>query len=318
MKALRLRKPLPVALLLFLSACGLVTCAPSPLDQEEIARLYAAPLSAPKAPLRVFHIGHSLVGRDMPAMLKQLGDAGLGAGHSYHSQTGSGVELEAHWEPDIAIRDGAKANNHPSFRDAHAAVGSGAYDAIVLTEKVRIEGSIKYHDSWRYLTLWSAKAQRANPNVRLYLYETWDRRGRGDWLERLEQDLPRFWEREILDRAMADERVRAPIYVIPAGQVFAAIEHRLMTAPIAEITTSEVFFRDRIHLSDQGNYLVALIHYAVLYARAPLGLPSEVMRADGTLASAVSQEAARQLQQIVWDVVTGYARTGVAPTDARD
>jgi hypothetical protein len=40
------------------------------------------PLPAPKGPLKTYHLGHSLVGRDMPAMLAQL------AGHEYHSQLG--------------------------------------------------------------------------------------------------------------------------------------------------------------------------------------------------------------------------------------
>lgn len=304
---------LPFLLFLCLSACGLSKCAPKPLSGEDVSRLYATPLLAPAAPLKVYHLGHSLVGRDMPAMLQQLADAAPGPGHAYHSQTGSGAELEAHWEPDIPLKDGDKANDHPAFREAHEAVGSGEYDAVVLTEKIGIEASIKYHDAWRYLTLWTEKAQAANPEVRVYMYETWHSRKWDNWLERLDQDLPRFWEREILDRAMADDRVTPPIYVIPAGQVFAAVERRLAEGPIAEIAASDLFFRDLIHLSDAGNYLVALTHYAVLYGRPPVGLPHVLRRADGSAAQAVSPEAARILQDIVWQVVTDYPRTGVAP-----
>lgn len=302
-----------LALCLFLSACGLVKCAPEPLDSNTVAALYATPLAPPEGPLRAFHIGHSLVGRDMPHMLEQLAGAGMGAGHSYHSQLGSGVELEAHWEPDIPIKDGAKANDHPHFREAHAAIASGDYDAVILTEKIGIEASVKYHDAWRYLTLWTEKAQTARPDVRVYLYETWHRRDQPGWLDRLDQDLPRFWEREILDRAMADDRITPPIYVIPAGQVFAAVARRLSEGPIAEITSTDAFFRDRIHPGDLGNYLVALTHYAVLYGRSPAGLPQGLTRADGTAADSLSSEAARIVQEIVWEVVTGYPRTGVAP-----
>ena len=52
--------------------------------KAEAQALYAAPLPAPKGALRVYHLGHSLVGRDMPAMLAQL----AGAGHHYDSQLG--------------------------------------------------------------------------------------------------------------------------------------------------------------------------------------------------------------------------------------
>lgn len=307
------RRRLSLFLFFCLSACGLVKCAPKPLNSDEIAALYAAPVAVPDAPLAVYHIGHSLVGRDMLAMLKQLADASVGEGHSYHTQTGSGVELEAHWEPDIPIKDGAKANDHPQFREAHDAVASGEYDALVLTEKIGIEASIKYHDAWRYLTLWTQKAQAANPDIRVYMYETWHGRKIDNWLERLDQDLPKFWEREILDRAMADDRITPPIYVIPAGQVFAALERRLAEGPIAEIAVSDVFFRDAIHLSDAGNYLVALIHYAVLYGQPPAGLPHALRRADDSPATPLSAQAVGMLQDIVWQVVTEYPRTGVRP-----
>lgn len=303
---------LPFLLFLCLSACGLAKCAPKPIGSDEISRLYAVPLAVPETPLRVYHLGHSLVGRDMPAMLQQLAEAGVGPGHGYHSQTGSGAELEAHWEPDIPIKDGEKANDHPAFREAHEAVGSGDYQAVVVTEKIGLEASIKYHDAWRYLTLWTEKARQANPEVRVYMYETWHPRNWEDWLGRLERDLPNLWEREILDRAMADDRITSPIYVIPAGQVFAAVERRLAEGPVAEIAGAEMFFRDLIHLSDAGAYLVALTHYAVLYGRSPVGLPHNVNRADGSPAEVVSPEAARLLQEIVWQVVTGYARTGVS------
>ncbi len=57
--------------------------------------LYASPLEVPAGPLKTYHVGHSQVGRDMPAMLAQL------AGHEYHSQLGWGTSLKEHWEPDL-------------------------------------------------------------------------------------------------------------------------------------------------------------------------------------------------------------------------
>ena len=39
---------------------------------------------------------------------------------------------------------------------------------------------------------------------------------------------------------------------------------------------------DMIHLSDLGEYLVAVTHYAVLYNRSPIGLPAQLNRADGS------------------------------------
>lgn len=306
---LRFFNRLPAFALLFLSACGLVRCDPTPLDEASLERLYAEPLAPPDGPLSVYFIGHSLIARDMPAMLQQLAPEG----HSYESQLGWGAELQAHWEPDIELRGGDRENDHPRFREAREAVASGDYDVLVLTEKVSLEDSIKYHESWRYLSLWAQEAWRANPETRAYLYETWHQLDDSDgWLNRLDTDLARLWEREIVDRALSDIGGDQPIYIIPAGQVMARFVRALEeTGGVDGLTTQSDLFRDDIHPNDIGYYLVALTHYAVIYGRSPVGLPIKLDRADGTPAAAPGPEAARLMQQIVWDVVTGYPRTGV-------
>ena len=297
------------AVFLILSACGLTRCAPEPIDSARVEALYAAPLPPPEGPLSVYFIGHSLVGRTMPAMLAQL----AGEGQRYESQLGWGAELQAHWEPGVPLEGAETENAHPRFREAHEAVDSGDYDAVVLTEKIGLESAIKYHDSWRYLTLWTKAARAANPDVRVYLYETWHDRDRDDWLARLDGDLARLWEREIIDRALADEDIGGPIHVIPGGQVMAAMARALEDeGGVDGLADVSGLFRDAIHFNDMGAYLVALTHYAVLYGRSPEGLPHRLMREDGTPADAPSEEAARLMQRVVWEVVTGYARTGVA------
>ena len=70
-------------------------------------------------------------------------------------------------------------------------------------------------------------------------------------------------------------------------------------------------FSDQIHLNDLGAYLIALTHYAVLYGKSPVGLPHDLTRADGTPATAPGPDAALLMQNVVWDVVKSYPRTGV-------
>ena len=305
----RLRRHTPAPILKALAACGLVRLPPEPLDAARIAALYATPLPPPEAPLKVFHIGHSLVARDMPAMLAQL----AGAGHAYDSQLGWGANLKSHWEPDIPVNGFEEENAHPRYRDAHEAVGSGDYDVLVLTEMVEIRAAIDYFDSWDYVARWARKAWEANPETRVYLYETWhwtdDAEG---WLTRLDLDLGRYWERGILDRAQATDGMRAPIHVIPGGQVMAAMARALETAGgVDGLASHEDLLPDKVHFNDLGAYLIALTHYAVLYGRDPGGLPHELMKADGSPAEAPSAEAAALMQRVVWEVVTGYPRTGV-------
>lgn len=287
------------------------------LDDVQIATAYAAPLPPPDGPLDVFHLGHSLVGRDMPEMLFQLAQAG----HHYTSQLGWGTPLKSHWEPDVPINGFETENDHPRYRDATEALQSGDYDAVILTEMVEIRDAIEYHDSDRYLAKWAALAREHNPDVRVYLYETWpstdDPEG---WLLRLERDLPRYWEDAILLRAMARDPEHRPIHVIPAGQVFAQFIRAVdEVGGVDNITGPRGLFAidangdpDPIHLNDIGAYLVALTHYAVLYHASPVGLPHRLMRADGTPADAPGEATARLMQETVWQVVTNYPKTGVA------
>jgi hypothetical protein len=300
-----------------LSACGLVRCgAPKPLDEATLKTLYADPLPPPGEALSVYHLGHSLVGRDMPAMLAQL----AGGGHGYDSQLGWGTPLKSHWTGEINGFD--TENAHDRYRDAEEALASGAYDAVVLTEMVEIRDAIKYHDSWDYAARWTGRARAGNPEARVYMYESWHKIDDPEgWLTRLDLDLGRYWQGEILDRAMAAEDPPQPIYLIPAGQVFAAFVRALEArGGVDGLTAREDLFArddagkiDPIHVNDLGAYLVALTHYAVLYHKSPVGLPHALDRADGSPADAPGPAAARLMQETVWEVVTRLPRTGVAP-----
>ncbi len=275
-------------------------------SEEEVTAAYATPPAPLERPVSVFHLGHSLVGRDMPAMLAQL----AGEGHSYDSQLGWGTSLREHWEPDVPINGFETENAHARYRDAREALASGDYDAFVLTEMVEIRDAIRYHDSARYIRLWQEAARAGNPDIRVFLYEAWHRTdGPEDWLARLDGDLARHWEGDIL---LPGTDLAHPVYVIPAGQVFAHFVRRVEAAGgIGKLTSRTGLFSDEVHVSDLGAYLVALTHYAVIYQQSPIGLPHALLRADGTPADAPGPELARAMQESVWEVVTSYPKTGV-------
>ncbi|MCC5969967.1 MAG: hypothetical protein JJU15_08450 [Pararhodobacter sp.] len=287
-----------------------------------------APVVTPNAPdlppppgaLRVYHLGHSLVGRDMPAMLTQLAQVAGYQGHTHASQMGWGASLREHWHPDVEIRGFESENNHPAFRPAREALASGAYDAVILTEMVELRDAIRYHDSPTYFRKWARAARDARGDVRLYLYETWHaREDRDVWLGRLDSDPGALWKGRVLAQSWADKEL-GPVHLIPAGRVMAAFARALEERGGVEGLANEtdLFARnedgtlDPIHLNDIGNYLVALTHFAVLYHQPVAGLPHELLRADGTAAIAPSTEAAQLMQQVVWDVVRTTPYTGLA------
>ena len=298
----------------FVGGTGLYALLRAPSAASVRARLQV-PHPAPTGPLSVFHLGHSLVNRDMPAMLAQLAPPG----HPHDSQHGWGTTLQAHWG-DAPINGFDTENAHPRFRPAHEAVASGDYDAIVLTEMVEIRDAIRWHDSPGYLARWAETALAARPDVRLYLYETWhplnDPEG---WLTRIDLDHERFWLRQVLGPALARMPADRRIHLIPAGPVLAAfvrdIEGRGGVGGVRDRT--DLFARtaegalDVIHLNDLGNYLVALVHFAVLYHASPVGLPHDLVRADGSPATAPDPATARLMQEVTARVVDTMGLSGI-------
>lgn len=280
-----------------------------PISASAFAELYKAPCPAAAKPQNVFHLGHSLVGPDMPDMLRQL----AGNGHSYSSQLGWGTPLKAHWEPEEPINGFEVRNLPPGCQDASEAITSGHYNTLVLTEMVEIRAAIQYFQSAKYLHKWVGLGRQSNPEIRIFFYETWhtldDKEG---WLERIDKDLERYWEKGTLRCALAYEDVPQPVYIIPAGQVMARFVREVeRRGGVGNIADRRDLFSDEIHLTDYGTYLVALTHYAVLYQKPPMGLPLALNRADGTPANSPGPEAATLMQETVWDVVTKYAQTGV-------
>lgn len=286
------------------------------LSDEEISALYLQSM-LPVVPVKsVFHLGHSLTNRDVPWMLKQFANEDF----SYRSQLGWGASLKQHWEPSIAINGYEEENDHPHFMDVMDAIESAKFDAFVLTEMVEIKDAIKHHNSAHYLEKFSHKIFQYNPNARLYVYETWhhidDSEG---WQFRLERDIQKYWESSIIDTAISGLDNPRPIYVIPVGQVMAALFREVSkNGGVGVITKPADMFKikndgqqDTIHLNDTGNYLSALVHYAVIFQKSPVGVTANVKRSDGGRYTLPDAETVLRLQEIVWSVVTTYPRTGV-------
>ncbi|MTH76396.1 hypothetical protein [Paracoccus aestuariivivens] len=272
---------------------------------EDVRPLYAKGRVLPQGPEQVYHLGHSLVERDMPAMLVQL------AGHDYALQLGWGTALREHFQGREAINGFAQENATPKYRDAHEALKSGEYGAFVMTEMVSVRDAILYKDSKTYVGKWAAEAVQGNPDIDIFLYETWHdlKAPDHDWLNRLPDDLDGLWTQLLWPAARAAGR---PVWLIPAGQVlFALVTEAETGSGIAELRRREDLFRDDIHMNDLGNYLIALTHYAVIYGKTPVGLPHELKLGNGEPAQAPSPELARRMQEVVWQVVTSQPLTGV-------
>ena len=304
-----------------LTAIGLYGCSEN-LSDEEINTLYQSVLTPVTQPLNIYHLGHSLVGKDMPVMLAQL----AGEKHQFSSQLGWGATLQSHWDPKIPINGFESMNKHAEYRDPMDAIESQEYDAFVMTEMVEIKDAIKYFKSSEYLAKFAAKVNNDSPKTFIYFYESWPKvTDPAGWINRLDNDLKKYWEDGILLKALAkinsDKNNKITIYMIPVGQVMSAFFKEVeRLGGIGNIKQPEDIFSrkkedgsvDPIHVNDIGNYLVALVHYSVLYRQSPEGLSYQLKKADGKDALAPAEETALLMQKITWDVVKAYPKTGVA------
>lgn len=293
--------------------------APHALDPDAQAALYRTPLPAPPGGMDVFHLGHSLTGRDMPAMVAQLATAAGIDGHRHHSQLGWGTSLRTHWEAGEPITGFDDMNHPPAWRDPFEALDAGGYDSLILTEMVELRDAIRWHESGRYLARWAARARQGRPDIRIYLFESWHGLDVAEgWLERLDRDPPELWEGTLLAQAMAQPGT-GTIHIIPTGRVMAAlvraVEGRGGLPGMAD--RRDLFLRDAngeldpIHVGDLGNYLNALVHFCVLYQRPPPIALKALLRADGSDATLPPDALDALMRDICWRVVTGLPETGV-------
>lgn len=257
---------------------------------------------APRTPdLRVVMSGHSL-SDPIAEPLADLVRAAGGPRDSVDLSTIPGSPMEWRW------------NNAPwhDVRDHMA-----EYDVLVLTERVSLSNTLPWHRS-REVALdfarlaWEQGAQGRGGEV--LLYASWVTRETGpDWAgQGADPDMALEW-RARLDREMLGwEEIRhhvnahrpegaPPMRLIPAIAVMAAIDDAIR-AGAAPITDIGVMFRDAIHPSVLGAWMVALTHYAVIYGRDPRGLT----RPDG-----VAPQVAVWIEDLVWLVVTTHPATGV-------
>ncbi|KPQ07646.1 MAG: hypothetical protein HLUCCA12_04420 [Rhodobacteraceae bacterium HLUCCA12] len=253
---------------------------------------------------RVILSGHSLTD-PMDRALPQLVRAAGGPAGTIALSTIPGAPMDWRW------------NNRTHPPDARTDIGD--FDVMVQTERVALSGTRPWHNSDEEALRWARHGWENGADgqgAEVLLYATWvsldtgpghDTHGDPDrdlpWRERLDREFA-GWE-AIMAQVNANRPEGAPpMRMIPATLVMAEV-HDAIEAGEAPAGLSDIrqLFTDDIHLSPMGAWLVALTHYAVIYARDPRGLPGPDRQA--------APELVDWAQDLVWRVVTGYRGTGV-------
>jgi hypothetical protein len=251
---------------------------------------------------RVFYLGHSLQNHQVPAMVEDLAhDASLV--NTYQVQIGLGANLQWQWMHP----EGAQGSI------ARDVLPVTPFDVFVMTEAVPLESQIRWADSVGYAARYAELARQGNPDVQVYLYETWhsrnDTSSLAEWRAHLTSDLP-MWE-SIVDGANQAYEGR-DILVIPAGQAMGLLYDEIAAGRVPGLTTIETLFHDDIHLNDVGWYFIACVQYATIYGRSPVGRTRTTSpHEDFGDYEPPPLEAVPAMQDIAWRAVIGYPRSGV-------
>lgn len=94
--------------------------------------------------------------------------------------------------------------------------------------------------------------------------------------------------------------------MIPGGQGLARLHDEIVAGTVPGITGISQLFSDDIHLTDQGKYFIACIHFATLHQRSPVGLPRQLQSIWGSNFNAPSQAQAQRFQEIAWETIINY------------
>lgn len=205
-------------------------------------------------------------------------------------------------------RDGENMDVLAELR-APRTISTARYDVLLITEQHGLLGTLVWNDTVRHLRHFHERFIEANPTGSTYFY--------APWISLDDTSDPRRW--------IAYERAAAPIWECVATRVNTSLEHegrpdRIVTIPaglaLAELVaratsaggvpgvtrgsvreTIEALFIDGVHVSELGGYFVALVTYASIYQRSPLGAAAP---------PSIDAPTARALQQLAWDFVVAY------------
>lgn len=266
--------------------------------------------------VRVLFVGHSLVNQDMPAMARAVA-ASVGVDFTYDVQLIDGGSLEVNWN---------QAERATGVR-AREALATGGYDTVVLTEAVNLDDHLRWSEPATHAARWYALAREHRPDVRLFFYETWHHRSeprharglpllpsRLSWREHLDADLGK-WE-HIVDGAEREYAVAHPsapplgVHIVPGGQALAALVDAIRAGQVPGVQDEGALFTDGVHLTDLGNYFIALVQVRTLTRAELEHATGSVTRADGQ-AVVLPPATAQSLARIASRAVRLYPRSGV-------
>lgn len=281
----------------FAALVALLTALPAIANEGDVA-VRAEIGRRGDAPGYILISGHSLTDAPFPTQLAAIGRS-----------AGQPVRWSAHNPAGSTLRDRAQLGL-PGAND-------GPHDALIATEQHTLLGNIVWNDTIRYLRQAHDRSIAANPQARTFLFTSWlavsDLTDPARWIA-YERAADPAWDCAALriNRALAGEKRRDRVRVIPAALALATLVERATTGPpvpgitgTSNTTTLKAIFRDDVHLTPVGTYYTALVTHAFIHRR-PL---KSVWAPDG-----LNTASADALRSIAWRFAQSHISRAQAMT----
>lgn len=253
-----------------------------------------------------YFIGHSLINHYMPAMLEQLADDG-GQSYTYRSSIMNGSSLRWQW---------SNAGRADGGVNSQADLTTGNYETLVLADQVPLQASFRWNDPLGNAKNFINLVPNASQDLGVYLFQTWPHLSSANWVQS-------SWDQEIaVDRGLlenlaedltAELSLTQSARIVPVAHAMQALRDAINGGQVPGLTDLSQIFSDQIHMTNEGNYFVALVFYATFFGD-PQGLTSTILTPWGSVFLDVPAARAQKYQEIIWDVVTNDAYSGQTDT----
>lgn len=261
--------------------------------------------------VRAFYSGHSL-SEGVPEAVAWIASS-LGDRLDFETQVLGYSLLRQRTKGEVA-----SASEWPGYRAGQNRAGAGldvaeelrrprrlpageTYDVLVVTERHDLPAIARKERTAFYLADMAKHLLAGNAEAEVLLYHTWlplDSDAPWPWID-YERAVAPMWEC-IASRANLDlpPRGEGPrVRVLPGGGALAELAAALWEGRVPGVAAStpgervRLLFSDHVHLSDAGRYVMALVHYAVLFGRSPGG---------AAVPAPLAPETGRYLQAFAW------------------
>lgn len=262
-----------------------------------------ASAAEPTEKLRVFYIGNSVTDT-----INYDGLAGLarsvGVEYTWGRHMIPGAPLGFIWKTP------EKGFKKDPFGAAREALANHAWDVVSIQPFDRkLDGKPGEGDA-EVCTLIIRAALEKNPKTRFLLFSRWPRMrkdGKAFTYDANDYDPAKAGARPELDtiesysdfwvkpytggwdgtnetreyfKLLADQlkaavpEAAAQIEIVPVGETLFKLDQRMRAGEIPGFTTIHQFYKDTIHLNRYGSYTTALVYFATIHRKSPVGLPT--------------------------------------------